>query len=128
MRNRAKCKLCNSIIESFHPTDYVMCTCNEISVDGGQALRCAAKNWDNFLRIDDEDREFSVKVTHILPNESSNKSTEIAKPKRKEILDMLLNMIVDLERLPQHAMSAPITHYDWMSLLLLLSAIFKAED
>ena len=62
MRNRAKCKLCQSTIESFHPTDLVLCKCGEISVDAGEGLKCAAKSWENFLRVDDEGNEIIVKV------------------------------------------------------------------
>src|SRR5271166_4679007 len=54
IKNRAKCKLCKDILESFHQHDYVTCTCGEISIDGGTSYwRCAAKNWENFLRLDD---------------------------------------------------------------------------
>ena len=63
MRNRAKCKLCNTIIESFHQHDYVKCKCDEIAVDGGpDGCRVMAKNWDNFLRVDDSGKEYPIKV------------------------------------------------------------------
>ena len=55
MKNRAKCKLCNSIIESFHRHDYVTCACGEIAVDGGlDYFKVIARDYANFLRIDDE--------------------------------------------------------------------------
>ena len=58
MRNRAKCKKCESIIESFHRHDYVKCTCGSIAVDGGQDyFKCVADDWVNFIRIDDNDKE-----------------------------------------------------------------------
>ena len=51
MRNRAKCKLCDDIIESVHHHDYITCKCGEISVDGGDHYcRCSARNWENFIR------------------------------------------------------------------------------
>ena len=63
MKNRAKCKLCNDVLESFHRHDFVRCKCDEISIDGGTDLfKCGAKNWCNFIRLDDNDNEFPVKV------------------------------------------------------------------
>ena len=56
MRNIAKCKLCSSIIESKHRHDYVSCLCGEISIDGGNDYhKCFAKDWRNFVRVDDEE-------------------------------------------------------------------------
>ena len=37
IRNRAKCNLCNEIIESEFRHDYVQCKCGAIAVDGGKA-------------------------------------------------------------------------------------------
>lgn len=34
--NRAKCLICNDIIESKHVHDYVTCSCGNVSVDGGR--------------------------------------------------------------------------------------------
>jgi len=117
MKNRAKCKLCNSVIESFHDTDYVMCSCGAISVDGGSAMRCSAIKWENFVRVDDEGNEIVVKVQ----GEESN----VLKPSKKDLLFMLDEMIKNIEHLPQHVMNSPISHYDYVSLLILLQSIFK---
>src|SRR5436190_20953854 len=63
MRNRAKCKKCNELLESFHLHDEVECKCGEVRISGGsQKYLCFAKNWDNFLRIDDEGKEVGVQV------------------------------------------------------------------
>jgi hypothetical protein len=49
LRNRARCKLCNDIIESLHRHDYQTCSCGEIMVDGGRDyLRGGAKKMENF--------------------------------------------------------------------------------
>lgn len=54
-RNRAKCRLCGSIIESLHRHDFKKCSCGEIMVDGGNDYwRCGAKDWRNFIRLDDD--------------------------------------------------------------------------
>lgn len=34
--NRAKCLSCGDVITSYHRHDYVSCSCNKLSVDGGQ--------------------------------------------------------------------------------------------
>jgi hypothetical protein len=123
MRNRAKCKLCSSIIESMHATDLVLCKCEHIFVDGGDAFKCGAEDWSNFLRIDDNGKEIQVKIeSHI-----SNESETVLKPHKEELLEYLDEMIKSYEILPQHAMMAPITHYDHQSLLILLSAILRSD-
>lgn len=122
MKNRAKCKLCQSIIESFHPSDYVMCKCGEIAVDGGDALRCIARDWDNFLRVDDEGNEIIVKIDGVDVKPLYNEG----KPTREDLIKMLDEMIKNIEALPSHAMSAPVTHYDLVSSLILISSIFKS--
>ncbi len=39
--NRAKCTLCNDIIESKYVHDFVQCKCGKIFVDGGHEYRRA---------------------------------------------------------------------------------------
>jgi hypothetical protein len=50
------------------------------------------------------------------------------KPKKKELIEMLDEMNANIEKLPPHALITPINHYDFSALLILLSAIFRAED
>lgn len=121
MRNIAKCKLCSSIIESFHSLDFVTCKCGEISVDAGESLKCFANNWENFLRIDDRGNEIVVGV------EKKESSDNTKKPNKKDLLDMLDHMIKAIEILPENAMTLPINHYDHYSLLLLLSSILRSD-
>ena len=61
MKNRAKCKLCNSIVESFHPTDHVICKCGEIELNGGDAMYAKANDFRNFVRVDDLGNEITVR-------------------------------------------------------------------
>lgn len=49
------------------------------------------------------------------------------KEKRKKLLDILDEMLKTYENLPQSAMIAPTTHYDLQSVLLLISALFRAD-
>ena len=37
IKNRAKCLKCNEILESKHRHDFVTCSCNNLSVDGGHS-------------------------------------------------------------------------------------------
>ncbi len=125
MKNRAKCKLCQDVLESFHQFDYVSCKCGEISISGGEyAYEVSAKNFENFLRLDDNGNEIQVKVK----SEESIIPTEIgSKPNREELLNMLDSMIKNIENLPPHAMQTAVNHYDLVSSLLLISALFRSK-
>ncbi len=127
MKNRAKCKLCGSIIESFHDQDFVQCECGEITVYAGTALRCTANNWSNFLRVDDQGNEIIVRIKEMA-SDVNPLDTPPGKPDKKELLGMLSEMIKNIENLPQHAALAPITHYDFASALLLVHTVFSALD
>lgn len=124
MKNRAKCKICNTIIESFHSLDHVQCKCGEIMVYGGDSLKCSAIEWSNFLRVDDQGNEIVVTVKDDVNPLDIPKN----KPGIKELHQMLNEMIRNIENLPQHAAIEPITHYDFASALLLVSELFKALD
>lgn len=116
MRNRAKCKACECIIESRHPGDIVQCKCGQISVSGGDKLGCAALNWGNFLRVDDEGNV----IVPMIQDKAS-------KPTKLDFLDALDEMIKKIEDMPQQAMCVSINHYDHLSLMVLLSSIFRIE-
>src|SRR5271166_4985866 len=103
MRNRAKCKKCESIIESYHDKDTVTCRCGEISVSGGDKLGCSAMSWDNFLRVDDEG---NIIVPTI---------KEAPKVTKEDFLDALDEMIKKIEEMPSNAMVVSINHYDFVS-------------
>jgi hypothetical protein len=135
MRNRAKCKLCNSIIESFHRTDYVTCNCGEICLDGGpELLKCFANDYLNFLRVDDEGNEIIVTFLKDGEKEQSKESevkeekSVTSRPTKKELISMLDEMIKSYENLPPNAMYSNPTHFDIYSALLLVLALFRAED
>lgn len=117
MRNIAKCKKCLSVIESFHSKDYVECKCGEIAVDGGEALRCAARDFANFLRVDDEGNEIVVKV--------KDAHEPMEKPSLNEMISMLDDMIKGIENLPREGLFSPVTQADLASALLLVSSILR---
>jgi len=127
MKNRAKCKLCNDIIESFHDLDNQMCKCGEIHVYDGNSMRCSARNWSNFLRVDDQGNEIVVTIKEM-SSDVKPLDMPLSRPDKKELLGMLNDMIKNIDNLPQYAATAPITHYDFASALLLISELFKALD
>jgi hypothetical protein len=116
MRNRAKCKSCESIIESKH-NDEVSCNCGQISVSGGDKLGCAALDWSNFLRVDDNGNVIVPTIQESAPKATKN-----------DFLIALDNMIEKIESMPQQAMCVSINHYDFLSLLIMLSSIFRFDD
>lgn len=124
MRNRAKCKLCQVVIESTDEHDVCQCECGEISVLGGsKEFRCAAKDFSNFIRVDDDDKEIEVRVK----NKTQEEEFPQTQPSKKEMIEMLYNMIKNYQDLPQQAMSTYINHYDLLSVLMLVYRIFESE-
>lgn len=125
MKNRAKCKLCKKVIESFHEFDYVCCSCGEISISGGSyKYECYANDFSNFLRVDEEGNEIIVKVQKEIHKPKDEFKT---KPTKEELLKVLDEMISNIEALPKNAMASPINHYDLCSALILISSILKTK-
>lgn len=135
MRNRAKCKKCLSIIESFHQHDYVTCQCKEIAISGGlHRLDTYANDWSNFLRVDDHGYEMSIQVKDPPITEDQDIKDCVDNTLTQSNLITRRDLIKELERLkdsyaslPEKIMYDPVTHSDLASVLLLLCAIFKAD-
>ncbi len=50
--NKAKCLVCNTVIESRHVHDFVTCPCGNLSVDGGNDyLRRACKDFEKMEEL-----------------------------------------------------------------------------
>lgn len=127
LRNRAKCKKCQSIIESFHRHDYITCKCGEISVDGGNDYhKCSARDWDNFLRIDDDGNEIVPRIVEAQTPVPSDTPTSAA-PTRTELLKMLDSIVASIEALPPNGQVASVSNLDLASSLLLIAAIFRSR-
>lgn len=129
MRNRAKCKLCQSIIESFLPDEIIYCKCGEIAVCDGAAMRCVFSDASNFLRVDDLGNQIVVRYKKEATERQSDDKPEqeYKPPTRGDLIGMLDEMIKNFENLPDHAKLSPITHYDLISLMLIISNILKRE-
>ena len=130
MRNRAKCKLCEDIIESMHSTDYVNCKCGEIAISGGnQELKVFAEKWENFLRIDEEGNIIVPKIVEskMIKEETDENPYHIpSKPDRDELLKLLEDMIEKIEELPAPGLYASVSHYDLLSFMMVVSSIFRS--
>ncbi len=127
MKNRAKCKLCQSIIESFHREDYVECSCGEISVHGGtDHYGVSYRDASNFLRVDDEENEIVIKVKDK-ENEDVKQLDNDIKPSKEDLIKMLDEMANNIEALPSYAKQTPVTQYDLLSLVSLISLILKTK-
>ena len=56
--SKAKCLLCDDVIESTHVHDFVTCYCGNLSLDGGdECIRVLYKEPDSFQHIKDEESE-----------------------------------------------------------------------
>lgn len=119
MRNRAKCKKCQQIIESFHSTDFVICGCNEIAVDGGEALKCFARDWTNFLRVDDEGNEIVPEIKEAnMPSHTT--LVEDISTKDGDALEALKAMIDSYVKLPRHVIDSPATSGDLCNVMMII--------
>ena len=54
MRNRARCKKCNDVIESKYRHDFIWCKCKAIFLDGGNDYFRAGGDLESIERLDDE--------------------------------------------------------------------------
>lgn len=84
-------------------------------------MECSAIDWGNFLRVDDQGNEIIVKVEdpNVKPLYNEN-------PSREDKLKILDELIKTYESLPSNALAAPITGYDLLSALLLVSSILRS--
>lgn len=125
MRNRAKCKLCKSVIESFSYEDYVGCECGEIAISGGEyKFQTFAKDYKNFLRVNDQEKESEVTLKD---DKDVNPLYMDGKVTKKVLIDMLDEMQKNIEKLPYGALSSPISHSDFSAFISLVSSIFKCD-
>lgn len=119
-RNRAKCKNCQEIIEVIDNKGYVECSCKEIGI--GADLYVAARDWNNFLRLEEDDQEKDVQY------QDKNKKDPEDNPKpftKQELLDELKKTAEIYANVPPQI---PVMHHDISVLLTLLFSIFKADS
>lgn len=128
MKNRAKCRLCGDVIESLTQYDIVECSCKEISIWGGEyELRCHARDFKNFLRIDGEGRERQVKYIDINEANESNGQAEDEpkKPTREELIEELDTLIKYIGDYPPHKLHSACSYADLRDFCSLISSVLK---
>jgi hypothetical protein len=109
-----KCKKCSTSIKP-HANDIVECECKSISVQGTSIVIARGLEYDCFTLVGDDGIESDPAITPV----------EDRPLTREQKLDLLADMIRSYDNLPASAMIAPVTHYDFCSLLVLLSSLFK---
>jgi hypothetical protein len=124
-RNRIKCKLCGDTVESMHDSDLQICSCGEISVDGGtSSYKATCKDPKNLLLIDEDGKEETP--TFIEEKEEPVEEGKDLPPLTKEdLLEMLKLHLEGYDNLPDHAKYKGVTVHDLQSLALLLYSILK---
>lgn len=104
MINRAKCKLCQSIIESHLSDEIIYCKCGEIAVCDGPAMRMLPLGSKNFVRVDDMGNEIVVQYIASEDGKEDQKSADY-KDKQisvKEAIEALEGSINYNQQLPVH--------------------------
>lgn len=128
MKNRAKCRLCGDILESLTQFDVVECSCKEISIWGGEyELRCHARDFKNFLRIDDRGAERQVKYIEVHEEDQKNEASEPV-PKaltRQELIDEIDTLVQYISDYPPHKLHSACTYADLRDFVSLLSSVLK---
>jgi hypothetical protein len=127
MKNRAKCLLCLSIVESFFEGDICSCKCGEITVYDGDAMRVEFRDIKNFVRVDDIGNEIVVAYKDKEQGESDKpqENNPLEDLTRADLIEELDRLIESHDNLPDHAKRAPVSGYDFISLMLLVSNILK---
>lgn len=124
MRKRAKCKVCNSILE-VTLYDMTFCKCGEVSIDmlSGEFHANVQDDINNLILVDDEGNE-------IIPKIATNSLIDSEIPyhnSKQSLIYALEQMSKNIYSLPSEARSSPITHSDFGELITLLSSIFRAS-
>lgn len=106
-------------------------------MDGGEGMRCGAKDWGNFLRVDDEDNEVVPKIVegkekvipiHKLDNVPESIPNDYYLPEKIDPLEALKQMVKIYEELPKEAQQDPVSNSDMHSILILLEKILCKEN
>ena len=128
MKNIAKCLNCDDMIESFHSTDYMECSCKSIYVDGGESLKCGATDWGLFARINEAGDIIPVEYRESIVDEIKPIMNDLPQhgPSVENLIDNLHHMATEMDRLPDQALRQYVSQYDLYRVVSLLSAIFKS--
>lgn len=114
MRNRAKCKLCEEIIESLKG-ERVSCKCKQIEIEADETGEYIAHvyDWAHFLRVNDDGSEVPVKIL------------DDVKQPETDVLFEIEQRMKDFERLPWEAGLQPMTQTDMNVIHIFLVKIIQ---
>ena len=135
MRNRAKCNLCKSLVEIKNRAEEVSCPCGEITIDriSGVFHAVIKNDKSNLIMLDEEGNEIvpkEAKPESAFPGIDepiANQSNQMITHKKEDLIDMLDDLRMNIERLPNEAKFAPITNYDLSLVLTTLVSIFRSD-
>jgi hypothetical protein len=100
----------------------VTCKCGEISISGGQhKFEALAKNWDHFVRFDDNGNEFKPKI--IDKDTDIDTETNIAVQTPDELTQILLDLAKSGED-----NSLPVWFYQICSAIFLLNEKISTKN
>ncbi len=57
IRNKAKCAICETVIESTHVHDFVRCSCGSIFVDGGHEYLRRGGGFENIIELSEVEED-----------------------------------------------------------------------
>lgn len=126
-RNRAKCKLCSSIIESHFEGDVAVCACGAITVFGGESMDMAPFGSPNFMRVDDLGNEVLVQYRDIQADKQSEEDMNHHQEytSYKEAVNELQRLIDADEHFVKNGDDSPIRRCDLLQYMNRIINIFN---
>jgi hypothetical protein len=129
MRNRGKCKLCHTIIESFYMGHLDTCKCGAVSVFNGDGMDMAPFGSPHFLRVDEVGNE--IVVSYKEKSSESGSHEEGDKPNeprsRADLIKDFENAIEYINRAPQHEQLSFVTNVALCHYMRAIVNILKME-
>lgn len=130
--NRAKCALCNDIVQSCFSYDEAVCICGEVHVKGGelQGFKASSGNWANILVVDDVgNRICTDKDDGNGDNEegarSEMPSQAVLGVTKEELIDAFADNLASIEKLPNHVLDSFVTTRDFLNCMLIIVNILR---
>lgn len=129
MINRAKCKLCQSIIVSELPNEIVYCKCGEIAVCDGPAMRMWPVGNVNFLRVDDLGNEIIVSYKKEAAKSEEDKQNDDPKEciTKGDLIKSFEDALSYTENSPDHEQFSFVTNISLCHHLRALVNILKKD-
>jgi hypothetical protein len=112
MRNRGKCKLCHTIIESFYMGHLDTCKCGAVSVFNGDGMDMAPFNSPHFLRVDEVGNEIvvSYKEKDAEGDQDKGEHNPNEPRSRADLIKDFENAIEYIDKAPDHEQYSFVTN------------------